>query len=379
MANMLPHSSLYERLDTQETSGLIQRWNALTSLPEAPIGASFERREVVRKSRLTSYVIFFFTVMVVALLPVCYLSPYPSYFWLDLGLTAACFLGLALNGKGFTKTAGVFVTAAAFIVLTSALFSTIPFDETTLQGYDMYIIVEMLAVSLLPARSVFIFLALSVSSILLTFFTMKHSVALDIDIRTRLLIILARPIGTLFLGSSVAYILASHLTQAIRHAQQVEEIAKLEEAERNYELVKRNEALHHDIQQILATHIAVANGNHNARAPLAKDNVLWQIAQSLNTLLVRYQRAAQGEHQLQQVNRAITDYITIIQQAKQEQKSPFLPVRRTPIDPLVVELQGVTVGLMRPGILGVPLRQPPEGGEGKDSRSKANLNIDIWE
>lgn len=373
MANMLPREPLNERSDTQETSGLIQRWNALTSLPEAPIGASFERREIVRKSRLTSYVIFFFTVMVVALLPVCYLSPYPSYFWLDLGLTGACITGLALNGKGFTQTAGIFVTSAAFIVLTSALFSTIPFDETTLQGYDMYIIVEMLAVSLLPARSVFGFLALSIISILLTFFTMKHSVALDIDIRTRLLIILARPIGTLFLGSSVAYILATHLTQAIRLVQQVEEIAKLEEAERSYELAKRSEALRYDIQQILATHIAVANGNHNARAPLAKDNVLWQIAQSLNTLLVRYQRAAQGEQQLQEMNRAIADYITIIQRAKQEQKPPALPLRRTPVDPFIVELQGVTVGLIRPSTLGTSLRQAPGVSEGGEPHDKANV------
>ena len=366
MANMLPRSSSQTREGTQEASGLIQHWNALTSLPEAPIGASFERREVVRRSRLTSYVIFFFTAMVVALLPVCYFSPYPSYFWLDLGLTGACIIGLVLNSKGLTRTAGIVVTSAAFIVLTSALFSTIPFDETTLQGYDMYIIVEMLAVSLLPARSVFVFLALSVISILLTFFTIKHSVALNIDIQTRLLIILARPLGTLFLGSSVAYILASHLTEAIKRVQQIEEIAKLEEAERSYELAKRSEALHQGIQQILATHIAVANGDYNARAPLTKDHVLWQIARSLNTLLIRYQRAAQGEQYLKEVNYAITDYILIVQQAKRERKQPFLPLRRTYVDPFIIELQGVTIGLINPGTRNTPLSQSSEAGEGRN-------------
>ena len=356
MANMPPPSSPAQVLEVEETKkdrSLIQRWHALTALPEAPRGASFEMRDAVRKSRLTSSVLFFFTVMVIGLLPACYISPYPSYFWLTLGLAVACIIGLILNRQGLTKTAGSFVTLAAFTALTAALFSTVPFDETTLQGYDMYIIVELLAVSLLPARNVFIFLALSIAAILVTLFTMQHSHTLDTDLQTRIVIILARPIGTLFLGSGVAFILASHLTRAIKRVEQAEEIARLE-----HELVKRSDALQQDIQQILATHVAVANGDYNARAPLSQDNVLWQIARSLNTLLVRHQRAVQAEYQLREINQATADYIATIQRAKRQQKLPLLPLRKTQIDPLVVELQGVTVGVNDPNVPGVPRKSP---------------------
>src|SRR2546421_13084092 len=61
--------------EARKGKSLLQRWNALTAIPEAPPDADFAQREAVRKSRLTSSVLFFFTVMVVALLPACYFAP----------------------------------------------------------------------------------------------------------------------------------------------------------------------------------------------------------------------------------------------------------------------------------------------------------------
>src|SRR5437016_2296637 len=43
---------------------LIQLWNALTTLPEAPPDADLAQREAVRRSRLTSNVLFFFVFIV---------------------------------------------------------------------------------------------------------------------------------------------------------------------------------------------------------------------------------------------------------------------------------------------------------------------------
>src|SRR5712691_5053260 len=195
---------------------LLQHWYAITTIPEVPPTADFEQREAVRKSRLTSNVLFFFTIVIVALLPACYIAPYPSYFWLDLGLACSSIGALVLNRQGHIFAAGVLVTLAGYLTLTTALFSTIPFDETTLQGYDMYVMVELLAVSLLPMRCVFLVAALSMASILGTLFSMKHTAVLDADLHDRLLIIVARPIGTLFLVAGVAYILASTMEAAIR-------------------------------------------------------------------------------------------------------------------------------------------------------------------
>ena len=184
---------------------LIQLWNALTTIPEAPPDADLAQREAVRRSRLTSNVLFFFVVMVVALLPACYIAPGHSYFWLDLALAIASIFALALNRQGYTLAAGILVNLAGFSILTIALFTTIPFDETTLQGYDMYVIVELLAVSLLPMRSIFLVAITGTICIIGTLVYMPHTAVLDTDLHDRLLIIIARPIGTLFLAAGVTY------------------------------------------------------------------------------------------------------------------------------------------------------------------------------
>src|SRR5579859_8093549 len=162
------HRSISEMIEPRsgKSNSLIRYWNALTAIPEASPAADFAQREAARQSRLTSNVLFFFTVMVIALLPACFLAPGHAYFWLDLGLAVASILALVLNRKGYTLAAGILVNLAGFLILTIALFTTVPFDETTLQGYDMYVIVELLAVSLLPMRSIFLVAIMSAMSIL---------------------------------------------------------------------------------------------------------------------------------------------------------------------------------------------------------------------
>jgi len=251
-------------------------------------------------------------------------------------------LALFLNKRGYTLAAGVLINLAGFIALTAALFSTIPFDETTLQGYDMYVIVELLAVSLLPMRSIFIVAIVSTICILGTLFYIPHTVVLDRDLQTRLLIIIARPIGILFLVAGVAYILSSTMTTAIRRAGRAELIAQLE-----HSLAEQRRELAEGIEQILTTHVAVANGDLTARAPLTQDNKLWQVAKALNTLLVRFQRAAWAERRLTRVDQTVAYYVHCIQQAEQHHQVPILPLTQTNIDPLIVELQGKTLGRVR--------------------------------
>ncbi len=329
-----PLSSDIVHLLEKKNRSLIERWNELTAIPNPPPTANFAAREAARKSQMTSNVLFFFTIMVASLLPVCYISPYPSYFWLDLELTGACILALVLNRKGYTLAAGIVINLAAFITLTAAIFSTVPFDETTLQGYDMYVIVELLAVSLLPARSVFLAFVCSVFCVIGTLLYVPHTAILDKDLHDRLLIIIARPIGTLLLVAGVAAILSSMMANAIKRAGQAEMIAKLE-----HELTEQRQDLEEGIQQILQVHVEISNGNLQARAPLAQNNMLWQISNALNNLLVRYQRAARAERELQRVEQAVVYYINCIQQAEKYQQNLALPLGKTSIDPLIVALQ----------------------------------------
>jgi len=107
--------------------------------------------------------------------------------------------------------------------------------------------------------------------------------------------------------SVVAYITARNARFAILRADRAEEISALEqrEIERQQQEIEEKQQLDIGIQQILQTHVQVANGNFTARAPLGKENILWQIAYSLNNLLARLQSYGQmADHykQLQEEN-----------------------------------------------------------------------------
>jgi hypothetical protein len=331
-----------EEQQTQKKQTFLQRWNKMTALPEPGPSASYKAREVVRRSRTTSNVLFFFTVMVLGLLPACFFTPYPSYGWLDLGLFLVCLIALWLNRSGHTMGAGVLVNVCAFTALTVAILTTTPLDETTLQGYDMYVIVIALTVSLLPIRFVIISTLASLVAIFFTLFTMVRTPTLDVDLQTRAAIILARPIGILVLIAGVMSILAASLFNAIARADRAETVARLE-----HELSERSKSIEDGIEQILQTHVEVANGNLGARAPFSQDNVLWQVARALNTLLVRYQRAIVAEQQLQRVEQAVRQYVAILQRTNLTQQSPVLPPNQTITDPLILELQGKTISFGR--------------------------------
>lgn len=339
-----PHQSPPENSASaavKTNKGFLQRWYRLTAISEVTESAPFAERERVRQSQLTSFVLLFYTVMVVSLVPVCFLvmSIYPTYIWLMLGLVSICIVALVLNSRGFIITAGIIVNIGSFTALTLAIFSTVPLDATTLQAYDMYVVVELLAVSLLPPRSVFIAFLASVASILTTLIYMPLTTVLEQDLESRFFLIVARPLGTLLLVAGAAYILASTMTEAIKRAGQAEMIAKLE-----HELLEQRQEVDGDIQQLLKTHVEIANGNLNARAPLAQDSVLWQIARALNTLLVRFQRASQAEQELHRMEQAIDHSVNSIQQADAYQQKPVLQFTRTPLDRIIVALQGHTFG-----------------------------------
>jgi hypothetical protein len=127
-------------------------------------------------------------------------------------------------------------------------------------------------------------------------------------------------------------------------ADQAEEVNKLMQtlAAQQAVALQEKQQLEESIQQIVAVHTQVANGNLSARVPLDQKNVLWSIAGSLNNLLARLQRWHQEAQQLQSVERSIQHTIHDIQRAK-TQGTP-LTYRRTGtiLDPLIAAFLGGT-------------------------------------
>jgi hypothetical protein len=88
----------------------------------------------------------------------------------------------------------------------------------------------------------------------------------------------------------------------------------------------------------------VANGNFTARAPLMKENVLWQVAYSLNNLLARLQSYQQLDVQQKKNQEALNYLIRAVQRAKKEGEPLQVQRTGTSVDALIIELSSLRFG-----------------------------------
>lgn len=322
----------------QKKKGLIAWWYQLTALPEVPANAPFAQREMVRKSNMVSAIIFWLLLTFLLFIPACLALPNPYVIFADLGMMIVCVIAILLNRAGKPGIAGLLLTVAFELALTMVIFTTQPLDEPSIQQYELYVFGELLCVSLLTPNSVFLVMAYNIMVITVSLLWQPTTAIFAADLKTQLIPILLRPIGVQLLVALVSYLWVKGTIKAIARADRAEQIAQLE-----HELAAQKQKLEEGIQQILQTHVAIANGNLDARAPLTQDNVLWQIARALNTLLVRLQRASQAEKQLQRVVQAVNTSVNTIQLAEQMNQTPRISLTRTEIDPLIMVLQGKTI------------------------------------
>ncbi|GHO63895.1 hypothetical protein KSC_027870 [Ktedonobacter sp. SOSP1-52] len=321
-----------------ERHGLVQWWYNLTSIPEPPANASFAQREAARKSHLLSTIVFWLCVSFILFIPACFALPNPYVIYADLGMLVLSIPALILNRARHLQAAGILLTFAFEAALTMVIFTTWPLDEPSIQQYELFVFGELLCVSLLAPGSVFIVMVYNMAVIAVSLIWQPHNQVLMHDMQSQFLPILIRPIAVQLLVAFVSFLWVSGTNKAAKRADKAEMIAKLE-----HELADQKQELEQGIQQILDIHIEVANGNLNARAPLTQGNVLWQISRALNNLLVRFQRAAQAEQELQRVEYAVNKTVQSIQHADALHHNPRIGLTHTQIDPLIAALQGKTI------------------------------------
>ena len=318
--------------------GLIQWWYSLTSIPEPPANASFAQREAARKSHLLSTIVFWLCVSFILFIPACFALPNPYVIYADLGMLVLSIPALILNRARHLQAAGILLTFAFEAALTMVIFTTWPLDEPSIQQYELFVFGELLCVSLLAPGSVFIIMVYNMAVIAVSLIWQPHDPALMHDMQSQFLPILIRPIAVQLLVAFVSFLWVSGTNKAAKRADKAEMIARLE-----HELADQKQELEAGIQQLLDVHVAIANGDLSARAPLSQGNVLWQIASALNTLLVRFQRASLAEREAYRVEEAVKNHVQGIQRAKAYKQPVILPLTRTIIDPLIAELQGQTI------------------------------------
>lgn len=153
--------------------------------------------------------------------------------------------------------------------------------------------------------------------------------------------LIALPVALQLIVGVVTYVILSNLIATIRRADRAEEIVALQKEIVDYQR-RRNqerEQLESGIALIAKVYTDIANGNLEARAQVAPESALWQVAAPLNNLLNRAQHWKQSADQWDKTLLAIR-YVRQEMQRARGQHAPvtFPQPTETPVDLLIPEV-----------------------------------------
>src|SRR5690348_6647837 len=314
-------------------------WLRLTSAGWDTPQYTVAQREMTRRSRLASWLILglFLALVVVSPLVTGDTQTLVAFSFFVIGLT----LCAVLNRRGLVNATGAILVALIILVIMGpTVTSPLGLTMGQLPNYDALAIAVLVAATLLPRWAIFAVAGLN-SAIVVADFTLRphhpnvqQDAALYASPTLQTISLLVRPIALELMVAVVAYLWIRGTDEAIRRADRAEEIAQLEQRE-----AERARDLTEGVQQLLAVHVRLANGDFRARAPQVRSPQLAQIGQSLNSLINRLTRFAQVEALLQRTHVEATRLADALQRARHGQPFNPPPTSGTPLDPVVETLR----------------------------------------
>ena len=332
-----------------------QLWYGYTSPPGPSQEARLLERTKARRGRLTSTIVAGLIVISLSIVPLWGVIGDPSLV-LDTVLSLLCYgIALPLNKRGNITLAGTIILVGFnLLIVPSLLFPSGGLQLADAPNFDLLAISDLIAVSMLPARSVWLMALVNCVFISVVVFVVPHGGDLGQAIAVAGAGIASRPICLQVVCAVVVFLLVRNQEQAIVRADRSEEIAKLQAQLllQKQEVEQQQRVLEASIRPIIETHLKVAKGDYSARVPLTQQNALWQIAGSLNNLLARvqsmrqqaaYVRQMQEQHLL--IRTEVARFLALFHSARiMAQQQPFI-VESTPggtiIDKISHELRTV--------------------------------------
>jgi hypothetical protein len=339
----------------------INWWLRLTSSGWNQPQLTIQEREKARRSRLTAWIVLGLFIVDGVLVPTTFNDPTSL-----IGVVVAAVTLLivaALNRAGFVTVAGsvlvVMIVAIVFGVVVGVSADPVihapagQLSLTLLPSYDLLAMAVLVAASILPRAATFIVAGANSVLIYVDFLLQPHAHDLQAYVILRgPAVEVVRPIALQIIIATVAYLWVRGTDEAIRRADRAEDLAAME-----HQLAEQKRQLDLGIRGILDTHVRIANGDYGARAPLTQDNILFQIAASLNTLLNRLGRAAQAEYFMQRTTSEIARLRESLIAARAGRQPLWPAPSGTPVDSLIEVLAAPS--MQRP-----PSQLPPSGMPG---------------
>jgi uncharacterized coiled-coil protein SlyX len=329
----------------EQEKGFMAQWYRLTAPPAVPVSANYIQKEKVRRGRLLS-IIALALICVQALLTFAGLRE-SVYLALSDSFSLFVYCGaLFFNRSGKVVVAGILLTATLDLTIISSFLLLGQLNAFQLPVFDLFVGVELLAASLLPARSVFV-TALFNSIFIASYIKFQqHDVAFEVALRSGFYYnAIMIPILLQITVAVVTYLWVRSYTQAIKRADRAEVIAKLEHmvARQKEEVEEQKQQLEIGIQQLIVAQTQAINGTIEQRIPLPEAKELWPLAGSLNNLFARLRRSYQAENELQRTNKA-TEYLAhALYNAELAHEPLHMQRTGTMLDPLVLTLNGKSV------------------------------------
>jgi len=205
-----------------------------------------------------------------------------------------CGLAILFNSLNMFMVASILLISVVDLGCGLMLLTTpMGLDVANLPVFDVLIVSELIAVSLLPAGSVFIVAACNITFIVADLLLQPHTPELHMLLNSTMVYnTVVQPVLLQIVVAAVTYIWVRSALKALARADRAEEIAELRRRE-----TERAHELDRGIEHLSEVLTRAANGDRMMHAELRQSNVLWRLGNTLNLLLVRLRKALQSEQE----------------------------------------------------------------------------------
>lgn len=299
--------------------------------------AEESERDIIPRGQLASLMLLLTLIVSIAFIPAALTSDNLHVVPPVIALFVFTFIGIALNRRGKTTYVGILLIAAvdAALVYTLLTYAHFVLPQNAVPIYDMFVLADIIAVSLLPIRSIF-FVSLVHSLFMCADIALQpHTPDLQLLVDQTSYSFMVRPLTIQIVVALITYLWVRTTIRAVQRANKAELIADLERT-----IAEQKRELDEGVQQLLYTLVRAANGDLQVRTPLAQEHALWQVDIALNTLLSRLQRANVSEMELQRIRAELGRLIYMAREAKGKRTMLWFRGSGTELDPLMGELQG---------------------------------------
>jgi hypothetical protein len=347
--NAPPDMKAVLQSDEFAASGILAWWYRRFA-PKPPVGrlVNLREREKIRRGRLASIILAVQLIGIeLPVIPVVANAPNGHLVlpWL-FGCILALLTAFVFNRRGNLLLAGILMVASIEVTMIVKIL-TVPGGISVfyLPQFDILIQPILIAVALLVPWSAFAVALFNILFILFALVFGPHAPDLTAALHNPIQVgdLFAVPIMAQIVTSFFGWIIVKNLLEALKQADQAEQIASLEYAlaEDRRQAAERNTQLEAGVNAIILTIQQVSNKEEWARVRLSPENILWPIGKQINLFLDRYQKARVSEAELERTKAAILEFANEIYQSNQQRRQFIVPGRKsTPMDAIIIALTG---------------------------------------